>query len=62
VSGRGGGAGAGAIGERAGGAAGGEFGTLERAGDVSILRYERRLAHAREKVWRALTEDEELAA
>ena len=42
--------------------AGDEFGTLERVGDVSILRFERRLAHAREKVWRALTDDAELAA
>jgi uncharacterized protein YndB with AHSA1/START domain len=40
----------------------GEFGTLERAGDVSILRYERRLAHPQERVWRALTEDADLAA
>jgi uncharacterized protein YndB with AHSA1/START domain len=39
-----------------------EFGTLERAGGVSILRYERRLAHPRARVWRALTEDAELAA
>jgi uncharacterized protein YndB with AHSA1/START domain len=39
-----------------------EFGTLERAGDVSILRYERRLAHPQERVWRALTEDGDLAA
>jgi uncharacterized protein YndB with AHSA1/START domain len=39
-----------------------EYGTLERAGDVSILRYERRLAHPREKVWRAITEDADLAA
>lgn len=39
-----------------------EFGTLERAGDVSILRYERRLVHHRERVWRALTEDADLAA
>ena len=39
-----------------------EFGTLERAGDVSILRFERRLAHPQERVWRALTEDGDLAA
>jgi uncharacterized protein YndB with AHSA1/START domain len=39
-----------------------EFGTLERVGAVSILRYERRLAHPREKVWRALTDDADLAA
>jgi hypothetical protein len=31
----------------------GEYGTLERSGDVSILRYERRLAHTPHKVWRA---------
>jgi uncharacterized protein YndB with AHSA1/START domain len=41
---------------------GDEFGTLERAGAVSILRYQRRLAHTREKVWRAITEDAALAA
>jgi uncharacterized protein YndB with AHSA1/START domain len=40
----------------------GEYGTLERVGDVSILRYERHLAHPQQKVWRALTEDAELAA
>ncbi len=39
-----------------------EYGTLERVGDVSILRYERHLAHPREKVWRAITEDADLAA
>jgi uncharacterized protein YndB with AHSA1/START domain len=39
----------------------GEYGTLERADDRSVLRYRRRLAHPREKVWRALTEDEHLA-
>jgi uncharacterized protein YndB with AHSA1/START domain len=38
-----------------------EFGTLERADGVSILRYERRLAHPRALVWRALTEDADLA-
>jgi uncharacterized protein YndB with AHSA1/START domain len=37
------------------------YGALERAGDVSVLRYRRRLSHPREKVWRALTEDEHLA-
>ena len=36
---------------------GDEYGTLERAGDASILRYERRLAHPQQKVWRAVTED-----
>jgi uncharacterized protein YndB with AHSA1/START domain len=39
-----------------------EFGTLEWSGDVSILRYERHLAHPQHKVWRALTEDAHLAA
>jgi uncharacterized protein YndB with AHSA1/START domain len=39
-----------------------EFGTLERAGELSVLRYRRRLPHARAKVWRALNEDEHLAA
>ncbi len=39
----------------------GEFGTLERSGDLSVLRYERRLAHPREMVWRAITEDTHLA-
>ncbi len=38
-----------------------EFGTLERVGDVSVLRYRRHLDHPREKVWRALTEDAGLA-
>jgi uncharacterized protein YndB with AHSA1/START domain len=39
-----------------------ELGTLERDGDVSILRFERRLAHPQEVVWRAITEDADLAA
>ncbi len=38
-----------------------EYGTLERDGDLSVLRYRCRLAHSPEKVWRALTEDEHLA-
>ena len=38
-----------------------EFGTLERVGGTSVLRYRRRLAHPRELVWRALTEDAHLA-
>ena len=29
---------------------------------MSVLRYERRLAHPPERVWRALTDDAELAA
>ncbi len=40
----------------------GENGTLERVGDMSILRYRRRLAHPQQKVWRAITEDADLAA
>ncbi len=39
-----------------------DFGTLERAGDHTVLRYRRGLAHPPPKVWRALTEDEHLAA
>ena len=39
-----------------------ELGTLERHGDVSVLRYERHLRHPRERVWRAITEDAEVAA
>jgi uncharacterized protein YndB with AHSA1/START domain len=39
-----------------------EVGQVERAGDVSVLRYRRRLPHGREKVWRALTEERHLAA
>jgi uncharacterized protein YndB with AHSA1/START domain len=38
-----------------------EYGTLERVGNRAVLRYRRRLAHPREKVWRALTEDQHLA-
>ncbi len=37
-------------------------GTLERVGDRWQLRFERKLAHPPEKVWRALTEPEHLAA
>ena len=37
-----------------------EYGTLERVGDVSILRFRRRLEHPRDKVWAALTENEHL--
>jgi uncharacterized protein YndB with AHSA1/START domain len=37
-----------------------EDGTLERSGDVSILRFRRRLAHPRDRVWAALTDDEHL--
>jgi uncharacterized protein YndB with AHSA1/START domain len=39
-----------------------EYGTLERLPDgMSVLRYRRRLAHPRHKVWRALTEHAHLA-
>ena len=34
-----------------------EYGTLERTADASVLRFHRRLAHPRQKVWSALTED-----
>lgn len=37
-------------------------GTLERAGDRWRLRFVRELAHSPEKVWRALTEADHLAA
>jgi uncharacterized protein YndB with AHSA1/START domain len=40
----------------------GEYGTLERTADGSVLRYRRRLAHPQQKVWSALTEDAHLAA
>ena len=36
-------------------------GTLHHAGTRHTLRFERRLAHSPEKVWRALTEASELA-
>src|SRR5580704_5698490 len=39
-----------------------EYGTLEHTGAASVLRYHRRLAHPRQKVWSALTEDVHLAA
>lgn len=37
-------------------------GRLERDGERAVVRYERRLAHAPSKVWRALTEPAQLAA
>lgn len=37
-------------------------GTLHKSGNRFMLAYERRLAHTPEKVWRALTESQELAA
>jgi uncharacterized protein YndB with AHSA1/START domain len=36
-------------------------GTLERRDDQHVIRFERRLAHAVERVWRALTEPDEIA-
>ncbi|WP_327065341.1 SRPBCC family protein [Kitasatospora sp. NBC_01250] len=39
-----------------------DLGTLEPAGDRWRLRFTRDLAHAPERVWRALTEPEHLAA
>ena len=40
----------------------GDYGTLERIGGMSVLRYRKRLPHSVEKVWRALVEDDDLAA
>ena len=37
-------------------------GTVERRGSVRVIRFERRLRHPVERVWRALTEPGELAA
>ena len=37
-------------------------GTLERRGDRRLLRFERQLRHPVERVWRALTEPDEIAA
>lgn len=39
-----------------------ELGTMERRGDVCVLRFRRHLSHPREKVWRALTEETHLGA
>src|SRR5436305_12845843 len=39
-----------------------DLGTLTRQGDRWTLTFTRRLAHPREKVWRAVTEPELLAA
>ena len=36
-------------------------GTLEHRGDGQVIRFERRLAHPVERVWRALTEPDEIA-
>ena len=38
-----------------------ELGTLERDGELCVLRYRRTLRHPPAKVWRALTEDAQLA-
>jgi uncharacterized protein YndB with AHSA1/START domain len=38
-----------------------ELGTLERDGELCVLRYRRVLRHPPETVWRALTEDAQLA-
>ena len=37
-------------------------GTLERRGDRQVIRFERQLHHPVERVWRALTEPDEIAA
>jgi uncharacterized protein YndB with AHSA1/START domain len=37
-------------------------GTLERRGDTQVIRFQRRLDHPVERVWRALTEPGEIAA
>ena len=37
-------------------------GTMERRGDRRVIRFERRLAHPVERVWRALTDPNEIAA
>ena len=37
-------------------------GTLERRGDHQVIRFERLLGHPMDRVWRALTEPDEIAA
>jgi uncharacterized protein YndB with AHSA1/START domain len=37
-------------------------GTLERRGTHQVIRFERRIGHPVERVWRALTEPDEIAA
>jgi uncharacterized protein YndB with AHSA1/START domain len=37
-------------------------GTLERRGDLRVIHFERRLDHEVERVWRALTEPDEIGA
>jgi uncharacterized protein YndB with AHSA1/START domain len=39
-----------------------DYGVLDRSGQRLQLRYERHLAHAPDKVWRALTEPEHISA
>jgi uncharacterized protein YndB with AHSA1/START domain len=39
-----------------------DHGTLEQTGDRPVLRFMRRLAHPRERVWRTLTQEDHLAA
>ena len=38
-----------------------DLGQLDRAGERAVLRFTRRFAHAPDKVWRALTEPDQLA-
>jgi uncharacterized protein YndB with AHSA1/START domain len=37
-------------------------GTLERRGEHQVIRFERRLGHSVERVWRALTQPDEIAS
>jgi uncharacterized protein YndB with AHSA1/START domain len=37
-------------------------GTIEKRGDMSVLRYERHLRHPIERVWRAITDPDEIEA
>ena len=39
-----------------------DYGTLQSVGETGVLTFTRHLAHPREKVWRAVTEPEHLAA
>ncbi len=39
-----------------------DYGTLEQAGKRTVLRFTRAFAHPRDTVWRALTEEDHLAA
>ena len=40
----------------------GDLGVLTQAGDDVVLTFTRRFDHSAEKVWRAVTEEEHLAA